>query len=337
MPDTNVDFADSLLNAPDLERYYAALEPTAMGAGWAKREPSMYPEPKKLFVPAHWSYRNARAAMDGAARLVGTEHAERRNLICINPIPGNGYATNRSLVAAYQMIKGHEVARSHRHTANAMRFILDTGPECYTVVEGMKVPMIPGDVLMTPNWCWHGHNNVGPHNAYWIDFLDAPLAHLLGPMFFEQYHDDFVQKDGGIAADSPFRYPFDVFGPKTAASPEIAPGVRQLRLGPPFFDTMRLAWRLFAPGATLDEPQTTASVCYAVQSGHGSVTCDGVTINFARGDVFNIPQWQEAHWDVPVESYVFRVSDENLLEKIHWLHSSAEGEEMAKRHGSGQF
>jgi gentisate 1,2-dioxygenase len=45
---------------------------------------------------------------------VGTDVAERRNLIMVNPAPGNTYATTRNIVAAYQMIQPGETALSHR-------------------------------------------------------------------------------------------------------------------------------------------------------------------------------------------------------------------------------
>jgi gentisate 1,2-dioxygenase len=37
----------------------------------------------------------------------------RRNLILYNPVPGNEYATTRTLLAAYQMILPARVARPH--------------------------------------------------------------------------------------------------------------------------------------------------------------------------------------------------------------------------------
>jgi hypothetical protein len=89
-----------------------------------------------------------------------------------NPTEGNTYPTVRTLVAAYQMVKAGETAKSHRHSANALRLVLDTWPNTFTIVGGKKIPMEPGDVLLTPNWAWHGHDNKGADNAYWIDFLD---------------------------------------------------------------------------------------------------------------------------------------------------------------------
>src|SRR6516164_1016670 len=124
---------------------------------------------RTTFLPAHWSWSTARTALDAAARLVDTQDAERRNLTLYNPLPGNAYGTAPTIIAAYQMIKGFEAARSHRHTPNALRFILESGPGTYTIVDGRKLPMEEGDVLLTPNWCWHGHVNEGADNAYWID------------------------------------------------------------------------------------------------------------------------------------------------------------------------
>jgi gentisate 1,2-dioxygenase len=320
--------ARDLSTTKTLDEYYGKLVPANMSAGWNKREPSLYPTPKKTFLPAHWPYRTARAALDAAARLVRTEDAERRNLILHNPIPGNTYGTAPTIVAAYQMVKAFEVARSHRHTPNAMRFILETGPKAYTIVDGNKVPMEAGDVLLTPNWSWHGHSNEGAQNAYWIDFLDVPLTHLLGPVFFEQLDEKFVEDAAEVAADSPFRFPFAAWGAKVAEQAPSRPGLRELVVGPPYLDTLRIKWRQFTANATLAEPQTTANCAYAVHSGTGIVTCDDHQFEWSRGDVFVIPAWRAARWQAGSESYLLRVTDESLLEKLNWLHTTEPGSRM---------
>jgi gentisate 1,2-dioxygenase len=107
-----------------------------------------------------------------------------------NPLEGNTYATTRTLIAAYQMILPGEKARSHRHTPNALRLILE-GEGAYTVVDGVRLDMHPGDVVLTPNWYWHGHCSEADVPCYWLDGLDVPLVHLLQPMFFESYPGGF--------------------------------------------------------------------------------------------------------------------------------------------------
>src|SRR3546814_14000860 len=86
-----------------------------------------------------------------------------------NPVEGNTYAAARTLAAAYQMIKPGERARSHRHSPNALRLVLDAQPGTFTVVNGQEFPMISGDVLLTPGWCWHGHHNERDRTAYCLD------------------------------------------------------------------------------------------------------------------------------------------------------------------------
>ena len=94
--------------------YYEGLTARSLMAGWARRESSAGSRSK---MQTHvWRAAEARAALQEASKFVGTDVAERRNLIMVNPAPGNAYATTRNLVAAYQMIQPGETARSHRHT-----------------------------------------------------------------------------------------------------------------------------------------------------------------------------------------------------------------------------
>src|SRR4051794_10870598 len=119
--------------------YYSELGRLSYSPGWARPEPSMWPEPKPKFRPASWRYAEARAKLDAAGEFVPVEMAERRNLIMVNPIEGNVYATTRNLVAAYQMVKSGESARSHRHTPAALRLVLEAKPGTYTIVDGARV------------------------------------------------------------------------------------------------------------------------------------------------------------------------------------------------------
>ena len=171
---------------PGLDALYASFAGLNMEGGWHRRHPALWAQPLPNFRPHAWHYRDVRPILDRAGDLVDTQLAERRNLTMFNPVKGNVYSTVRTLVAAYQMVKPGELARAHRHTANALRLILE-GSGTYTVVDGHQVEMRPGDVLLTPNWSWHSHENLGSENCYWMDFLDVPLVHLLEPMFYEPH------------------------------------------------------------------------------------------------------------------------------------------------------
>ena len=196
---------ETLERSGTLDELYPQLADIGLGAGWNKPTPSLWAAPHQTFPPDQWRYADAKGAFGAAGRLINTELAERRNLILINPLEGNGYATARTLVAAYQMIMPGETARSHRHTPNALRLVLDAEHGAYTMVNGKRLPMVPNDVVLTPNWCWHGHGNDGKHRAIWLDFLDVPLVHLLDPMFFEPHPQEFeanAPEDAAVAAAS---------------------------------------------------------------------------------------------------------------------------------------
>src|SRR3546814_3058391 len=94
-----------------------------------------------------------------------------------NAADGVDWATTRTLVCAYQMIMPGEMAPSHRHPSNALRIILE-GEGAFSVVDGVKMPMNAGDVVLTPGGMFHGHGHEGDQPSYWLDCLDLPLTHL---------------------------------------------------------------------------------------------------------------------------------------------------------------
>src|SRR6476660_10170707 len=146
--------------------YYSELGMLSFSPGWARPEPSMWAQPKPQFKPAVWRFAQAKQALDASHNLVPAEQTERRNLILVNPIEGNNYATTRHLVAAYQCVMAGDKARTHRHSANALRLVLKGKPGIYTVVNGARIDMAPGDVVLTPAFSWHGHANESDETGY---------------------------------------------------------------------------------------------------------------------------------------------------------------------------
>ena len=59
-----------------------------------------------------------------------------------------------------------------------MRFIIE-GERAFTAVEGEKVMMERGDMVLTPAWEWHDHGNEGDRPMIWLDGLDLPLWQTL--------------------------------------------------------------------------------------------------------------------------------------------------------------
>jgi gentisate 1,2-dioxygenase len=196
------------LDIPTLESLYEAAGGVNFTPGWVPRKkPILWSEPRPEFVPAHWTYEDAKAGLDAAGRLIDVSLAERRNLVMRNPTPNAVFETSRTLVCAYQMILPGEHAPSHRHSSHALRVIIDAKGS-YSVVDGEKTPMETGDVVLTPGWSWHGHGHDGDEPAYWFDGLDVPLTHLLEPMFYQEHPDKHAKVERVVtclAYDARFR------------------------------------------------------------------------------------------------------------------------------------
>ncbi len=304
-------------SAQSLDELHAMLDDVQMKNGWAKISPSLYPEPKRPFRPAHWRYVDARAALHTAGRLVGTDRAERRNLIMANPVPGNDYATTRTIVGAYQMVKAGEFARSHRHTPNAMRIILEGAPDAYTIVDGKRIPMQAGDVLLTPNWCYHGHHNQSSQDAYWIDFLDVPLAEYLGPIFFE-IHPDTLEPSKEVSPLSPMRFAYSEYSHQLDAVQDTAPGIQCMELGPPRLTTFDRVMVRLGVGTRWNMPRTTVNQIYVVVKGNGVTTSGEHVFNWSPGDMIAIPSWHDHEVQTSSDAILLRVSDAPLMRMLGW-------------------
>ncbi len=313
---------EDLARAATLDQLYPALNRLNLMAGWNKPEPSLWPEPRKNFVPAHWRYEDAKIALDAAGRLINTDLAERRNLLCYNPIEGNFYPTVRTLVAAYQALLPGERARWHRHSPNALRLVLDGPAGTYTMVDGERLPMVPGDVVLTPNWCWHGHGNEGDKTAYWIDFLDVPLVWLLEGMFFEPYSEP-ENDNTPDKYDSPYIFKWADSQKRlaeTAPDPSGRFG-RMIELGDcPAMKTTALFLHALETGKETEPFKTTAHNIYAVVEGSGASLIDGERFAWKRGDVFCAPAWRShTHKAASDDTVLLRVTDEPVHKALEFL------------------
>lgn len=307
-------------NLNTLEALYQAFDGLSVEGGWHRRAPALWPEPRKNFVPFRWRYSDVKPILDAAGHLVDHAMADRRNLTMTNPVEGNLYATVRTMVAAYQLIKPGETADAHRHTPNALRIILE-GKGTYTVVNGTRVEMRPGDVLLTPSMTWHSHSSNGNEDCYWVDVLDVPLVHLLEPMFFER-HPDKLEKDVVDADSSPIAFRWEDSVAQLVASttaPAHGMAEREIQLGTPALKTVALHVQRFNAGFVSAQYRTTANVLFTVIKGSGRTHVDGEVIEWSMGDVIAVPAWRAYRHEVDSESFMVRASDEPLLRGIDML------------------
>ena len=107
-----------------------------------------------------------------------------------------------------------ETATAHRHSASAIRFIME-GEGAYTVVHGHKMTLGRNDFVLTPNGTWHEHavEETGTP-CIWQDGLDIPLVNALEANFFEVHPD----------LSEPVTYPVDDMT-KTWGNPGSTPAI----------------------------------------------------------------------------------------------------------------
>ena len=302
----------------ELRDYYAQLRTQHVTPAWIGGGISL--EPRSKAVPHVWRWRDLRPQAMRAAELIGTEQAERRVLRLTNPeLPG--VSASNTLVANLQIVMPGEIARAHRHSASALRLIIE-GKGGYTVVNGDRVPMYPGDLVLTPNWTWHDHANDTDEPMIWLDGLDTPLVRVLEAGFYEQYDgetqpvgegtDPSMAKYGAgglrpaweqapAARYSPlWHYPMaearaalERLAAKNSGSPfdGVILEYTNRVTGGPVMSTIACYVQLLRPGQATLAHRHVCCTNYHVIEGAGYSVVGGQRLDWEDKDVFTVPTW----------------------------------------------
>ena len=276
-----------------LEDYYAQLRAQHVTPAWIGGGISI--EPQSKAVPYLWHWRDLRPQALRAAELVGTQQAERRVLRLTNPELA-GVASN-TLVANIQIVMPGEIARAHRHSAAALRLIIE-GEGGYTVVDGERLPMSPGDLVLTPNWSWHDHANNTDAPMMWLDGLDTPLVRTLDAGFYEEYHQD-RQEFGAAVNASPWHYPMSemraalqlLAASNGTAGEGILLEYRNRATGGPVMPTIACHMQLLRPGERTRAQRRVCCANYHVVEGVGYSIVGEARLDWEDKDVFTVPTW----------------------------------------------
>src|SRR5215475_10285781 len=171
--------------------FYSRLKTKNAAPLWEVLSDIVRKDPRTAVEAALWRYDEMRPFIAEAGRIITAEEAERRVLILENPGLAGMSRITQSLYAGLQLILPGEVAHSHRHSASALRFILE-GTGAYTSVDGERLTMKPGDFILTPFWSFHDHGNPGREPVVWLDGLDIPIVNMFDTSFFEkdEHHHD---------------------------------------------------------------------------------------------------------------------------------------------------
>jgi gentisate 1,2-dioxygenase len=275
----------------ELEEYYAQLQAQHVTPAWIGGGITV--EPQSQAVPYLWHWRDLRPQAMRAAELVGTAQAERRVLRLSNPNL-SGIASN-TLVANIQIVMPGEIARAHRHSGAALRLIIE-GQGGYTVVNGERVPMSPGDLVLTPNWSWHDHANDTDAPMIWLDGLDTPLVRMLEAGFYEEYHQERQEVAAPVNA-SEWHYPISEMRAalqRLAAATtgdEIILEYINRRRGGPVMPTIACHMQLLRPGEKTQARRRVCCANYHVVEGAGYSVVADQRLDWEDKDVFTVPTW----------------------------------------------
>jgi len=284
--------------------------------GWIG-EGGLRPEPLQDFLPHCWRWDEGKPLLDEAATYISPEKSERRNIRMANP--ASGKRTSLSTIhCSYQMVGPGQFARAHRHTVNAGRFILESDG-AYTTLNGEKVFMGENDIILTPNWVWHGLGNESEdHSVSWIDFLDDPLVSHLQTIFFEVRDEDTSTLPAQDNSPLHIKWQDVKTGLSEAATdPSGVYGQRiELSSGP--IPTMGLFAEELSKGHEGKEGRSTANRLFVGAEGSGTIQVNGDRFEWARGDVVAVPSWMTFHHESNTGGILFEINDEPVKEAFDW-------------------
>ena len=283
----------------------------------------------------------ARPAVAEAAKITNPAAVERRVLQLVDPEATSAAAgTTTNISANLQVLLPGELARPHRHTMNALRFVME-GKGAYTVVDGKSCLMEEGDLVITPGWTWHEHVHKGSGPIVWMDALDAPLHRYLGTDAFEAgpphdlvpLVDDSAFATPNIVPDmdaderpfSPvFRYPWAQAASAVAIAPPGKDGARRVRYvnplnGGPAMQLMDCYLTQIDRSETVPFRTTANSVCCVVE-GTGVTRVGDDTLKWGPKDIFSLPHgnWITHRADGD-KATLFVVSDRDTLRRLDLL------------------
>ena len=277
----------------ELRDYYTDLRAQHLTPLWISE--GVTTEPASKAVPHVWHWRDLRPQALRAARLVGTEQAERRVLRLANPAL-SGPSASTTLAANIQIVMPGEIARAHRHSPAALRLIIE-GKGGYTVVNGRRLPMSPGDLVLTPKWTWHEHANDTDEPMIWLDGLDSPLVRMLEAGFFEEYAAD-TQPLGEGDPSARWHYPFAEARAaleRRATEPTGHDGVSLEYVNPltggPAMGTIACHLQMLRPGEQTRARRHVGCTNYHVIEGSGHSLVGGRRLDWEDKDVFTVPTW----------------------------------------------
>jgi gentisate 1,2-dioxygenase len=302
--------------------YRATLEDLKVVPAWTVLRGVMpLHKPAHQAEAVHWRYRDVRPQLLRAGQLVPVEKAERRVLALVNP----GYSPDRlatlpSIFFGLQLIMPGERAPNHRHIPAAARIIIE-GEGAYTTVEGEKIRMDVGDLILTPPHHWHDHGHEGKEPVIWMDVLDHPLAvpldisYSIPGKLADSYSNtpdsgETYYRCAGLVpyrgpSETPPAYPLrrfrwsrvrealDAVAEASARDEPVHLRYVNPETGESVLKTLDFSARLLRAGERVSVPKSSANIVIQVMSGSTELEVNGTTYRCNESDTVAIPTYAE--------------------------------------------
>ncbi|MQB00648.1 MAG: cupin domain-containing protein [Actinobacteria bacterium] len=326
----------------EIDQLYLDLETSDLQPLWTQG-PALQPfQPAPRTKAWMWEWETLVALAQRAGKLITIDRGgDRRVLSMVNPGLGGLPFITPTLWGAIQYLNGHEQAPGHRHTAGAVRFVLQ-GEGTWTTVNGDAIDMSPGDLILTPSWHWHDHTNESDDAMVWFDGLDLPLVYMLEAGFFEPYPVEELQPvrghnlseklyGNGTAPIGPEER--DVTAPllvyrythsdrRLSALVEMGGGplvgieflnpLTGSNAIPTFSNEM---YRL-VPGSRTMPVRKVGNSVFLVFKGSGTSIVDGKRFDWRQGDVFVAPSWAAVEHEASEQADLFVISDRPIMQAL---------------------
>ncbi|MEO0870378.1 MAG: cupin domain-containing protein [Pseudomonadota bacterium] len=349
----------NVADTPELVAYYDELSKLGTGALWTVANKIEPWEPVSDSVPMLWRYEDLREHVLRSLELVTPEKAGRRVVYLENKSRADVVAAVGWLYSGLQTMAPGECASSHRHSASALRFIME-GQGAFTNVDGHKMTLGANDFVLTPNGTWHEHGVAEDGTVcIWQDGLDIPMMNALEANFYEVHPDlnqavsfpvnDMVDKWAGTGLRpagetwshrySPLlKYEWEPtyealsnYAQSTDGSPYdgVIMDYVNPHTGGPVMMTMGASMQMLRPGEKTKAHRHTGSIVYQCSKGSGYSVINGKRFDWKERDIFVVPSWayhEHANGSENEDACLFSFNDLPAIRSLGLYREEAFGE-----------
>lgn len=339
-----------------LSDFHASLRKDSLGPLWIDLPHMITREPDHDVEPYLWKWETIRNHVLRAGELLKPgKDSERRVVYLQNPSLLKkgliGYGTY-TLYAGIQLLQPGEQAPPHIHSQGAIRLIIE-GKGAYTSVNGEKINMEPGDLVLTPPYTWHEHGHEGSEPVFWMDGLDVGLVKSFAGSFFKPYDGDSypLTKPANYSSyqfSAPGLMPVNentqpgypspllnyrwvdterALGTMAQGSPDVVTlnphdgyAVKYVNptTGGPADARIGSMMQMIPAGIHLQTHRHVHSAIYHVVRGTGYTVIGGKKFEWSQGDFFILPPWTwHEHANTgKTEAFLFSIDDTHVLQLL---------------------